>query len=197
MHRDHRDGREVAGETGRQGRPGSRTEYGAASEAEEGASRRSQGGAAFLLSALGADAARRFAERIAGLDLTPPQAGLLRLLAQSPGRSQRALADDLGMPPSRFVPFADKLEERGLIERRKNPDDRRVYAVHLTDAGTKLLAELREVGAAHEQSVCECLSPDEHRQLVTLLRRIADHQGIKPGTHPGYRSLRPDPERKR
>lgn len=158
--------------------------------------RRAQGGAAFLLAELGAHATGRFAERIAGLDLTPPQAGLLRLLAQRPGRSQRALADDLGMPPSRFVPFADKLEERGLIERRRNPDDRRVYEVHLTDAGTRLLGALREVGMAHEQAMCESLSPDEHAQLIALLRRVAAQQGLTPGIHPGYRSLRPERARK-
>ncbi|GAA4607155.1 hypothetical protein GCM10023195_26870 [Actinoallomurus liliacearum] len=149
---------------------------------------RNQGGAAFLLAQLGAHAARAFAERIASLDLTPPQAGLLRMLAATPGRSQRRLAEDLGMPPSRFVPFADELEGRGLIERRKNPDDRRSHALYLTERGVELLAELREVGAAHERDVCAALSSDEHRQLTVLLRRVAEQQGLTPGVHPGYRS---------
>jgi DNA-binding MarR family transcriptional regulator len=151
-----------------------------------------QGGAAFLLAQLGAHAAKLFAERIAGLDLTPAQAGLLRLLARTPGRSQRELADDLGMPPSRFVPFADELEERGLIERRKNPSDRRLYALHLTEQGDSLLAELHKAGAAHEQQVCQALSPEEHQQLSALLRRMAEQHGLSPGVHPGYRSIRPD-----
>ncbi|MEU9498909.1 MarR family winged helix-turn-helix transcriptional regulator [Streptomyces sp. NPDC048196] len=151
-----------------------------------------QGGAAFLLAQLGAHAAGLFAERIAGLDLTPPQAGLLRLMARTPGRSQRQLAADLGMPPSRFVPLADELEERGLIERRKNPNDRRLHALHLTEQGERLLAELHQAGAAHEQHVCEALSPEEHRQLSTLLRRMAEQHGLSPGVHPGYRSIRPD-----
>lgn len=148
------------------------------------------GGAAFLLAQLGAHAAGLFAERIAALDLTPAQAGLLRLLARTPGRSQRELADDLGMPPSRFVPFADELEERGLIERRKNPTDRRQYALHLTDRGAELLTALRSAGAAHEQQICQALSPEEHRQLTALLRQIAEQQGLTPGVHPGYKSLR-------
>ncbi|GAA4637235.1 hypothetical protein GCM10023196_090220 [Actinoallomurus vinaceus] len=147
-----------------------------------------QGGAAFLLAQLGSHAARLFADRIAGLDLTPPQAGLLRMLAASPGRSQRELADDLGMPPSRFVPFADELEGRGLIERRKNPNDRRSHALHLTEKGAGLLAELREVGMAHERDICAALSFDEHRELVAMLRRVAEQQGLTPGVHPGYRS---------
>jgi DNA-binding MarR family transcriptional regulator len=149
-------------------------------------------GAAFLLAQLGAAAAGLFAQRIAELDLTPPQAGLLRLLARTPGRSQRELADELGMPPSRFVPFADGLEERGLIERRRNADDRRLYALHLTDQGTAMLAKLRVAATEHEEQVCRGLSAEERRQLVGLLRRIAEEQGLKPGVHPGYRSLRVD-----
>jgi DNA-binding MarR family transcriptional regulator len=148
------------------------------------------GGAAFLLAQLGAHAAQVFAERIAALELTPAQAGLLRLLAADPGRSQRELAGDLGMPPSRFVPFADDLEERGLIERRRNTGDRRQYALHLTAKGRDLLAELRAAGSAHEQQICQALSGDERQQLTALLDRIARQQGLTPGVHPGYRSLR-------
>ncbi|MFJ4920987.1 MarR family winged helix-turn-helix transcriptional regulator [Streptomyces sp. NPDC088725] len=163
---------------------------------EDGKKSGHQGGAAFLLAQLGAHATKLFADRIAGLDLTPPQAGLLRLLARNPGYSQRQLADDLGMPPSRFVPFADRLEERGLIERRKNPSDRRLHALHLTEQGERLLTELHKAGAAHEQQVCQALSPEEHRQLTALLRRMAEQHQLTPGVHPGYRSIRSErPER--
>ncbi|MFJ8017944.1 MarR family winged helix-turn-helix transcriptional regulator [Streptomyces sp. NPDC096339] len=147
-------------------------------------------GAAFLLAQLGAHGAELFARRIAELELTPAQAGLLRLLAGAPGRSQRELADDLGMPASRFVPFADELEGRGLIERRRNASDRRQYALHLTDQGLGLLAELRKAGAAHEQEMCQALSPEERRQLMGLLGRMAEQQQLTLGVHPGYRSLR-------
>ncbi|WP_037909973.1 MarR family winged helix-turn-helix transcriptional regulator [Actinacidiphila yeochonensis] len=149
-----------------------------------------RGGVAFLLAQLGAHGAQLFAGRTAELDLTPAQAGLLRLLASSPGRSQRELADELGMPPSRFVPFADKLEERGLIERRRNASDRRLYALHLTDKGQDLFAELREAGAAHEREMCQGLTPQERGLLVELLGRVARQQRLAPGVHPGYRSLR-------
>ncbi|MYV99551.1 MarR family winged helix-turn-helix transcriptional regulator [Streptomyces sp. SID3343] len=147
---------------------------------------------AFLLAQLGAHATKLFAERVGELELTPAQAGLLRSVAGRPGRSQREVAAELGMPPSRFVPFADELEQRGLIERRKNPADRRLHALHLTDAGQSLLAGLREVGMAHEAQICADLSPGERGQLIGLLRRVADHQGLTPGVHPGYRSVRPD-----
>jgi DNA-binding MarR family transcriptional regulator len=150
-----------------------------------------RGGAAFLLAQLGAHAAQQFANRIVELELTPAQAGLLRTLAHAPGRSQRELAELLGMPPSRFVPFADDMEERGLIERRRNPSDRRVHALTLTDKGMDLLARLGRVVRAHDEHICQALDPDERQQLIGLLRRVADQQQLTPGVHPGYRRLHP------
>jgi len=60
-------------------------------------------GTTFLLAQLGAHAAQRFAERIAELELTPPQTGLLRCVAQRPGQSQQVIAGQLGTTPSRLV----------------------------------------------------------------------------------------------
>jgi DNA-binding MarR family transcriptional regulator len=142
-----------------------------------------------VLAQLGAHATDLFARRMNQLGLSPAQAGLLRLLAAAPGRSQKELADDLGMPPSRFVPFADELDEKGLIERRKNPADRRLHAVYLTDAGRRMLGELAKAGMAHEQQICQGLTPGERDQLLALLLRVADHQGLAAGVHPGYRTI--------
>ncbi|BDM73998.1 hypothetical protein HEK616_74850 (plasmid) [Streptomyces nigrescens] len=79
-----------------------------------------------------------------------------------------------------------------MIERRKNPSDRRLHALPLTEQGERLPAELGKAGAAHERHVREALSPEEHRQLSALLRRMAEQHGLSPGVHPGYRSIRPD-----
>jgi DNA-binding MarR family transcriptional regulator len=139
------------------------------------------------LAQVGAHATAQFALRMAELDLTPAQAGLMRLLAAKPGRSQKALAHDLGMPTNRFVPFIDELDERGLIVRRKNPADRRLHAVYLTDAGHTLLGEIAKAGMAHEQAITEALTTEERELFLKLLLRIAAQQGLTPGVHPGYR----------
>jgi DNA-binding MarR family transcriptional regulator len=144
---------------------------------------------AFLLSQLGAHATVLFSERIASLDLTPPQVGFLRLVGSEPGSSQQALADRLGMAPSRLVPLVDGLEERGLVERRRDPRDRRNHALHLTTDGGRLMGQLRKVAVAHEDAVCAGLDSDERDQLRALLERIAAHQGLKAGIHPGYRHM--------
>jgi DNA-binding MarR family transcriptional regulator len=145
--------------------------------------------AAFLLSQVGADAAREFAERLGELDLTPPQAGLLRAVAAGPGRSQQALAQQLGTPPARLVALVDGLEQRDLLERRRNPDDRRLHAVHLGSAGAAILAELRRVAGEHDDAVLAPLDADERARLHSLLARIAGGRGLTAGVHPGYRTL--------
>jgi DNA-binding MarR family transcriptional regulator len=143
---------------------------------------------AFLLAQIGAHAAARFTERIKALGLTPAQAGLLRLIAWEPGQSQQTVAAKMGTPASRLVLLVDGLEERGLIERRRNRDDRRNYALHLTEAGAQFMRqEIAPVGAAHEDEICSGLEPDERAQLHDLLERIAARQGLTPGVHPGYR----------
>lgn len=147
------------------------------------------GGNAFLLAQLGSYAAGRFADRVAELGLTPPQTGLLRVVAMRPGQSQQAIAGQLGTPPSRLVALVDGLEQRGLIERRRNPDDRRHHALYLTDAGVGFMRQLAVIGKEHEDAMCAGLDPAERAQLLALLSRIAAEQGMTPMVHPGYRAM--------
>ncbi|HEX3785220.1 MAG TPA: MarR family transcriptional regulator [Pseudonocardiaceae bacterium] len=144
---------------------------------------------AFLLAQVGAYAAKRFDERVAELDLTPPQAGLLRAIAAEPGRSQQALAEQLGTPATRLVALLDGLERRGVIERRRNPDDRRLHAVFLTDEGQELMGRLGKLAMVHGREITEALDEAQRLQLHELLRSIAERQGLAVGVHPGFRSI--------
>jgi DNA-binding MarR family transcriptional regulator len=148
-----------------------------------------EGGVAFLLAQLGAHAAAAFAERIRPLALTPPQAGILRRLGQFPGQSQRGLADALGMHAPRLVALIDELEDRGLVARDRDRDDRRNYAISLTDDGRRVLAELGGVAREHELAITATLDDDDRAQLLTLLRRLAEAQDLAPGVHPGFRRI--------
>ena len=144
---------------------------------------------AFLVAQLGAYAAERFGERAAALDFTRPQAGVLRLISREPGQSQQAVARRLGTPPSRLVALVDGLEQRGLIERRRNPGDRRNYALHLTAAGKQAMAALSQVTLEHERAISAPLTEAERAQLSKLLGKLAAAHGLVPGIHPGYRNL--------
>jgi len=146
-------------------------------------------GVAFLLAQVGGLAAMRFAERLQPLGMDPPQAGLLRAVAQAPGRSQQALSAQLGLLPSRLVALVDELESEGLLERRRNPQDRRHHALHVTPLGEQRLAALGRQARAHGESLLEPLGERERATLARLLRKLADHHELTPGVHPGYRAL--------
>lgn len=146
-------------------------------------------GAAFLLAQIGAHGSSRWAARIESLGLTPAQGGLLRAITAEPGRSQQALAEQLGIHPSRLVAHLDDLERAGTVERRRNAQDRRLYEIHLTDQGQAALSGLYKASAEHEADLCAALNDNERAKLAKLLRRIADDQGLTPGVHPGFRDL--------
>ena len=148
-----------------------------------------KGQPAFLLAQLGAHAASQFAERLRVLDLTPPDAGILRLLRIAAGLSQQELAAKLKIHPSRLVAILDNLEKRGLVERRANPDDRRLYSLHLARAGGEALEKIGKVAREHQDALLSSLSKEERDTLATLLLRIADQQGLVRGVHPGYQRL--------
>jgi len=150
---------------------------------------RGAGSLAFLLAQVGAHAASRFAERLAPLGLAPQHAGILRMLGSSAGLSQRELAGRLGILPSRLVALMDELEEKGFVERKDDPGDRRSYALQLTDRGRATLDEIGRVAREHGDAICAALSEVERDELAKLLRRMAEEQGLTPGVHPGYRRL--------
>jgi DNA-binding MarR family transcriptional regulator len=150
---------------------------------------RKRTGIAFLAAQLGAYAAGQFGERAAALGFTRPQAGLLRLISREPGQSQQVVARVLGTPPSRLVALVDDLEERGLVERRRNPGDRRNYELHLTAAGHQAMTGLDQAAAEHEQAISAPLTPAERAELNALLAKLAAGHGLVPGIHPGYRHL--------
>jgi len=74
------------------------------------------------------------------------------------------------------------------MERRDNPDDRRRYALYLTDKGRSTLEAVGRIAREHQQAVLAALSADEQERLASFLLRVADEQGLTRGVHPGYAS---------
>ncbi|HEX4310453.1 MAG TPA: MarR family winged helix-turn-helix transcriptional regulator [Acidobacteriaceae bacterium] len=148
-------------------------------------------GAAFLLAQLGSHAARSFAERLARLRLIPAHSGILYLVDATPGLTQQALANRLGMVPSRLVALLDELEALGLTQRRVSAGDRRRHELVLTEKGKKTLTAIGDVSREHQRALLAALTDQDREHLATLLQRIADQQGLIRNVHPGYKTLRP------
>ena len=140
---------------------------------------------AYLLVQLGFHLARQFGERLTPLGLEPRHAGMLTRLAAHEGLSQQALGELIGLNPTRMVFLVDELEQRGLVERRRNTADRRSYALYLTAQGRDTLRQIHAAGNRHQDQIGASLTKAERIQLADLLRRLATEQAITEGNLPG------------
>ena len=143
------------------------------------------GRASFLLSQLGAYSANEFANRLAPLGMRPGHFGLLMHLSRGEGQSQQRLADAMGIHRNVMVGLVDELEDRGLIERRRHPADRRAHAIHLTGAAHDLLGRAQRVADEHEAELLAGIGEDDRTYLIALLQHLAEHTGLPSGVHPG------------
>ncbi len=127
----------------------------------------------FLISRMGMMAQRAFGERIAEVGLTPRGWGALNVLDTEGAVTQQRLGVCIGMDPSSMVSTIDELEAEGLVERRRNPQDRRAHALHITEQGRSTLAEGRKIARRAQDELLAPLSAEERRQLHDLLLRLA------------------------
>jgi DNA-binding MarR family transcriptional regulator len=138
----------------------------------------------FLLSQLGAYVADDAKRRLAPLGVHPRVNAILFALAGNDGQSQRQLSARLGVHRNVMVSLIDNLEQQGLVQRRPHPEDRRAFAVTLTDKARDLLPALQEQSDAIEDEVTAALSAGERVELLRMLQRVAAALGLNPGVHP-------------
>jgi MarR family transcriptional regulator for hemolysin len=89
--------------------------------------------------------------------------------------SQRELAKKMGVEGPTLVRHLDRLEGQGLIQRRRDPQDRRVTRVAVTPAGEKLLKSLRRVAEAMDADVRSLLGPEGYDVLHRGLKQLEQH----------------------
>lgn len=111
--------------------------------------------------------------RLASGGLTPGQFGVIAIIAANPGLKQIALGSALGVDRSTIVAAVDKLEQRGLVERRPVPNDRRAHALNLTAEGQRMYKKALALIERHETRIAGGLSPQERAQLLLLLEKVA------------------------
>ena len=114
-------------------------------------------------------------ERLEPLGLSPRAWGVLSTLAESGPMTQTELANALAIDRTAMVYLLDELEEQGLVQRVRNPEDRRSFLIHLTASGEQAQRKAAAGLAGATEVLLKPLDPAERRQLVDLLARIADH----------------------
>ena len=106
------------------------------------------------------------------LNLRPAQYRVLALLEHAPGLKQSEVAAALGIQRANFVALFDGLERRGLARRSPIPNDRRSYALYLTEAGEGVFARAARLEAEHEAQLDARLGPGGRQQLLKLLGQL-------------------------
>jgi len=129
---------------------------------------------AFLLKRLGFAAKEQGIAAYEGTGLSPYHHAVLAVLDEGSRETQGAIADALGYDRGQLVGLLDELEEQGLVERRRDPADRRRHIVRLTPDGKRALAKLRTLARRLEDEFFASLDEAERARLHALLLRLAE-----------------------
>lgn len=126
----------------------------------------------FLIGDVARSMRRRFDERARKSGATGAQWRTLKILERHEGLNQGQIAELLEVEPITCCRMIDRLEEAGLVERRRDPADRRAWRIHLTDKARPVLAELRDIADAMIETALQGLSAAERDALIASLNVI-------------------------
>ncbi|WP_082594755.1 MarR family winged helix-turn-helix transcriptional regulator [Sphingomonas sp. Root710] len=125
------------------------------------------------------DIARRsrywFDARARSAGSTRAQWRVLFNLARVDGPTQSELADLLDVERITLCRMVDRLAEAGLVERRADPADRRVWRIHLTERAAPVIDELTHIADEMENNILEPLSIEERATLTDLLIKVRNN----------------------
>lgn len=123
----------------------------------------------YMISDLARLMRKRFDEESRDLGVTNSQWRVLVNVFRQPGINQGALAELLEVEPITTCRMVDRLEMAGLVERRRDPKDRRAWQIYLTDAAMPLLDKLKERAARLSTGALAGIGERDQAQLARLL----------------------------
>jgi len=136
-----------------------------------------QDGVAFLLHDIARQFRYRFDARAKDIGVTRTQWRTLFHLARREGQTQSELAEILDVERITLCRMIDRLAEAGLVERREDPDDRRVWRLHLLPGAHAVVGQLTSIGSDVEEEVLSALQPGERTMLRETLTRLRQSFG--------------------
>jgi len=128
---------------------------------------------AFLMARLGVRFKMRLIAKLEEAGHEGLHYSVLAMLGESARQTQAGIAVALHLDPSRLVAVLDTLEADGLIERQRDPQDRRRHVVTITKAGKRQLTRMRAIFKGLEEEFMAPLEPESRAQLHELLVRLA------------------------
>jgi MarR family transcriptional regulator, transcriptional regulator for hemolysin len=124
---------------------------------------------------------RHFNRRAAALGVTSSQWRAMFRLSREPGMKQVELAERLDVEPITAGRIVDRLEEAGLVERRRDPVDRRNWRLHLTDKASPLIERLKILAETSLAGALDGISKGEIAALRSSLERIRENMSAIEG----------------
>lgn len=118
---------------------------------------------------------KKFTEAARNTRSTGEQWRAMLALQHFPAITQGALAEYLDVEPITVCRMVDRLEQSGLVRRERDPSDRRVWQLFLTEAAGPVIEDLREVGNHMLKQASGSLSDEEMRQVENYLMTIRDN----------------------
>jgi len=115
---------------------------------------------------------KNFNRRVHSFGLTQEQCRVILHLSRCEGIQQVDLAELLEIKPITLARLLDKLQENGLIERRRNPDDRRAFRLHLTHDAHAVVEKIFALGAATRADAYRKVSRADLEKLISVLSRL-------------------------
>ena len=119
--------------------------------------------------------------RLAPMGLSVRLCGVLNLLAEGP-ISQQALGEQLGIDRTTVVELIDDLEQQGVVVRRRNPSDRRSYALSLTPKGRTVQKRAARAFDGAAEEFLGALRPAERPVFADMLRRLISSADERTGS---------------
>jgi DNA-binding MarR family transcriptional regulator len=128
----------------------------------------------FLVRRLHQIGAALFYDECQSESITPLQIGLLTALSMNPWLDQKAIGRELALDRTTTAEVLKRLRQKGLVDTRVNPDDRRSRLSVITKTGMKLIGELQESIRRSQERLVEPLSVEERADFMKLLAKLVD-----------------------
>lgn len=134
----------------------------------------------FLLFRASASSQALANEMLSEMALDARQVGILTIVTEFEPKTQKALADALGIDRTTMVNLIDDLEGKGYAERRRHPADRRAFLIHPTESGRAAKLAAVQILDRQQRRFLSPLTTAERRQLAALLKRLDQPRPERP-----------------
>ena len=111
--------------------------------------------------------------------MTVAEWAVMRALYDADAMAPSALAEKMGMTKGAISKLADRLLDKGLLERADNPDDKRAHNLSLTAAGRSKVPRLAALADENEAEYFGPLTDKERETLDRILKAFVERQGLK------------------